>query len=43
MADVVHVKMTANLSGSTYAGIVLDAFLHNRMNCQLPFVNHDAD
>ncbi|KAI6875716.1 hypothetical protein KC323_g240 [Hortaea werneckii] len=37
MADVVHVKMTANLSGSTYAGIVLDAFLHNRMNCQLPF------
>ena len=43
MVDLVLVKMTATSLGSTYAGVVLDAFLHNRMDRQLPFVNHDAD
>ncbi|KAI7165256.1 hypothetical protein KC349_g219 [Hortaea werneckii] len=36
------VKTAATLSSSTYAGIVLDAFLHYRVDRQLPLVNHDA-
>lgn len=35
-------KTAATVLSSTYAGIVLNAFLHYRVDCQLSLVNHDA-